>query len=53
MSRKILFVVSSADLIGPHKRKTGNLLTEVAHPYEAFKKQGYRIDTYTVKGSAH
>lgn len=43
-------MVSSANLIGPLNRKTGNLLTEVAHPYEAFKKQGYDIDIYSVKG---
>lgn len=52
MKKKILFVVSSAAIIGPLKRKTGNLLTEVAHPYEAFKKQGYDIDIYSVKGGA-
>jgi putative intracellular protease/amidase len=50
MKKKILFMVSSASLIGPLNRKTGNLLTEVAHPYEAFKKQGYDIDIYSVKG---
>ncbi len=32
MKKKILFMVSSASLIGPLNRKTGNLLTEVAHP---------------------
>lgn len=50
MKRKILFVVSSTGVIGPHNRITGNLLTEVAHPYEAFKKQGYDIDIFSVKG---
>ncbi len=40
MKKKILFVVSSTGIIGPHNRITGNLLTEVAHPYEAFKQQG-------------
>jgi putative intracellular protease/amidase len=50
MKKKILFMVSSANVIGPKKRKTGNLLTEVAHPYEAFKKEGYDIDVYSVKG---
>lgn len=43
-------MVSSASIIGPKKRKTGNLLTEVAHPYEIFKKEGYDIDVYSVKG---
>ncbi|GGN12267.1 glutamine amidotransferase [Dyadobacter beijingensis] len=50
MKKKILFVVSSADVIGPKNRRTGNLLTEVAHPYEVFKQQGYDIDVYSVKG---
>src|SRR5262245_14668992 len=50
MKKKILFVVSSASIIGPKNRKTGNLLTEVAHPYQAFQKQGYDIDVFSVKG---
>ena len=50
MKKKILFMVSSASLIGPLNRKTGNLLTEVAHPYLAFQKQSYDIDIYSVKG---
>jgi hypothetical protein len=37
-------MVSSASLIGPLNRKTGNPLTEVAYPYIAFQKQGYDID---------
>src|SRR5262249_21198546 len=43
-------VVSSTSIIGPKNRKTGNLLPEVAHPYEAFQKQGYDIDVFSVKG---
>ena len=43
-------MVSSASIIGPLNRKTGNLLTEVAHPYVAFQKQGYDIDVFSVKG---
>lgn len=43
-------MVSSAGIIGPKKRRTGNLLTEVAHPYELFKKEGYDIDVYSIKG---
>jgi putative intracellular protease/amidase len=50
MKKKILIIVSSADHIGPHNRVTGNLLTEVANPYELFKRQGYDIDIYSVKG---
>lgn len=43
-------MVTSAGIIGPKNRKTGSLLTELAHPYEAFKNQGYDIDIYSVKG---
>src|SRR3954463_15125659 len=50
MKKKILFVVSSTSIIGPKKRHVGNLLPEVAHPYVAFKKEGYDIDVYSVKG---
>ncbi|CAN5167812.1 type 1 glutamine amidotransferase domain-containing protein [soil metagenome] len=50
MKKKILFMVSSANLIGPKNRRTGSLLTEVAHPYETFKQQGYDIDIFSVKG---
>ncbi|MET0637756.1 MAG: type 1 glutamine amidotransferase domain-containing protein [Chitinophagaceae bacterium] len=50
MKKKILFIVSSTSIIGPKKRHTGSLLPEVAHPYEAFKKEGYDIDIYSVKG---
>ncbi|MDO6430021.1 hypothetical protein Q4E93_05465 [Flavitalea sp. BT771] len=48
--KKILFVVSSTSVIGPKNRRTGNLLPEVAHPFEVFKKEGYEIDVYSVKG---
>lgn len=50
MKKRILFVVSSANVIGPHNRATGNLLTEVANPYQTFKKQGYHIDVFSVNG---
>ena len=50
MKKKILFVVSNTNIIGPQNRRTGNLLPEVAHPYEAFKKEGYDIDIFSIKG---
>jgi hypothetical protein len=43
MKKKILFVVSSAKQIGPKKRPTGNFLTETAHPYVTFRRQGYDV----------
>jgi putative intracellular protease/amidase len=50
MKTRILFVVSSANVIGPHNRATGNLLTEVANPYQTFKNKGYDIDVFSVNG---
>lgn len=50
MSKKVLFIVSSASLIGPAKRATGNYLPEVAHPYHEFKQKGYQIDFASVQG---
>ena len=50
MKKKILFVVSSANQIGPKKRPTGNFLTETAHPYVTFRRQGYDVDIYSIKG---
>ena len=52
MTKKILFIVSSAASIGPKNRKTGNFLPEVSHPYSAFVKQGYEIDFASVKGGS-
>lgn len=50
MEKKILFIVSSATEIGPNKRKTGNFLPEVAHPYHEFKKKNYSVDFASVNG---
>lgn len=50
MSKKILFLVSSADHIGPKNRTTGNFLTETAHPYVTFRSHGYEVDIYSIKG---
>ncbi len=52
MAKKILFVVSSADKIGPNDRKTGNFLPEVAHPYETFVRNNYEVDIVSLKGGA-
>lgn len=48
--KRILFIVTSAAEIGPHKRKTGYFFTEVAHPYHEFIKQGYAVDFATPQG---
>jgi putative intracellular protease/amidase len=51
MSKRILFIVSNATLIGPNNRKTGVFLDEVAHPYVAFDAAGYQIDFASITGA--
>ena len=50
MSKKVLFIVSNAHAIGPHNRRTGNFLPEVAHPYAEFDRAGYRCDFASLTG---
>lgn len=50
MKKRILIIASSANHIGPNNRTTGSFLTEIAHPYETFKKQGYEVDIASIKG---
>lgn len=50
MKKRILIIASSATHIGPNNRPTGSFLTEIAHPYETFIKQGYEVDIASVKG---
>ena len=50
MSKKVLFIVSNANVIGPRKRRTGNFLPEVAHPYAEFDKAKYQIDFASLSG---
>lgn len=50
MKNRILIIASSARNIGPHHRQTGSFLTEIAHPYETFKKEGYAVDIASVEG---
>lgn len=52
MKKKVLFIVSSAGHIGPHKRHTGNFLTETAHPFQTLLEAGYEIDIASIKGGA-
>ena len=48
--KKILIIASNANSIGPHNRRTGTFLPEVAHPYAEFSRAGYRIDFATLSG---
>ncbi len=47
---KVLIIASNAGMIGPHKRRTGTFLPEVAHPYAEFAAAGYQIDFATLTG---
>lgn len=50
MKKKILIIVSNANVIGPNNRRTGNFLPEVAHPYGVFDRAGYQIDFASLSG---
>jgi putative intracellular protease/amidase len=50
MKKNILIIVSNANAIGPHNRRTGTFLSEVAHPYAEFEKAKYKIDFATLTG---
>lgn len=50
MPKKILIIVSNAHEIGPHRRRTGNFLPEVAHPYAVFDEAGCQIDFASLTG---
>lgn len=52
MSKKILFIVSNTNAIGPNHRRTGNYLPEVAHPYAEFTAVGYQIDFVSLTGES-
>jgi len=44
MKKKVLIIVSNANVIGPNNRRTGTFLPEVAHPYAEFNRAEYQID---------
>jgi putative intracellular protease/amidase len=48
--KKILIIVSNANVIGPNNRRTGVYLPEVAHPYAAFDAAKYQIDFASLTG---
>jgi len=50
MSKKVLIIVSNAHVIGPHHRRTGVFLPEVAHPYAEFDEAKYQIDFASLTG---
>lgn len=50
METKVLIIVSNANVIGSHNRRTGTFLPEVAHPYAEFKQAGFHIDFASLSG---
>ncbi len=48
--KRILFIVTSADRIGPNNRPTGYEFSEVAHPYLAFVAEGHQVDFASLAG---
>jgi putative intracellular protease/amidase len=50
MPKKVLIIVSNAGVIGPHHRRTGIFLLEVAHPYAEFDRAKYQIDFASLTG---
>lgn len=50
MSKHVLIIVSNANTIGPHNRRTGTFLSEVAHPYAVFRQAGYLVDFASLSG---
>jgi putative intracellular protease/amidase len=49
-SQKVLMVLTSHSQLGDTGEKTGFWLSELTHPYYAFKKAGYSIDVSSIKG---
>ncbi|WP_084673893.1 type 1 glutamine amidotransferase domain-containing protein [Methylobacterium sp. WSM2598] len=50
MTKRVLIIVSNAYAIGPHGRRTGNFLPEVAHPFAEFDRAQYEIDFASLTG---
>jgi putative intracellular protease/amidase len=50
MPKKVLFIVSNAHEIGPKRRRTGNYLPEVAHPFAEFGRAKYHVDFASLSG---
>lgn len=49
-TKRVVIVVTSHAKLGTTKKVTGYYLSEVSHPYYAFKKAGYRIDFASPRG---
>lgn len=49
MSKKNLFVVTNHDQKGNTREKTGYYLSEVSHPWNVLRSEGYEIDFVSPK----
>lgn len=49
-TKRILFVVTNTETIGPNNRPSGYEFSEVAHPYLVFSANGYGVDFASIKG---
>lgn len=52
MTKRVLIIASNACAIGPHRRRTGVFLPEVAHPYAEFDRANYQIEFASLTGEA-
>ncbi len=52
MTKRVLIIASNACAIGPHRRRTGVFLPEVAHPYAEFDRASYQIEFASLTGEA-
>ncbi|MFT3908947.1 MAG: type 1 glutamine amidotransferase domain-containing protein [Ferruginibacter sp.] len=50
MKKRVLIIVSNANVIGPLNRRTGTFLPEVAHPYAEFERAGVDVDFVSLTG---
>ncbi len=48
--KRVLFIITSSDRIGPNHRATGYEFSEVAHPYLAFAADGFDVEFASLKG---
>ncbi len=48
--KHVLFILTNAAEIGPHRRQTGFFFTEVAHPVHEFSAAGYAVEFASLQG---
>lgn len=48
--KHVLFILTNAAEIGPHRRPTGYFFPEVAHPYDVFAEAGVAVEYASLQG---